>query len=674
MPHDDGASAGRRPVTAEDMARMLLIDGVALSPNGDRAAMTVRRADAGDDCYYAHLRIIPLAGGAIWELPAGRHTDHAASWSPDGSRLAFLSDRSGVTQIWLVAPGGEPRQLTSLPLGASGQPAWSPDGRRLAFVAPVEAAAGSQPAPIVAADAPPFTVSRVCYRSDGKGYLGARYQHLWVLDLDTLAVAQLTEGPFDHQAPSWSPDGTRIAVAANRKDERLAEFRSAVWVVPAAGGAAVRITPEDGVAAAPCWSPDGAEIAYRGLPPGRAFGPNHQVLLAAATGEDPPRSLTGRFTGHVGGGVFSDTVRGGEGAPTLFWTRDGAAVRFLAADRGRVLVFEADRSGAVACLQDGERVCAHLAVSADGQIMVYAASDPLHMPDLHAADGSGRGERCLSRLNPWLEERQLSAPRPLAVTTADGTAIDAWLIPPAGVTDPVAGPLVLDIHGGPHSMFGHALFFDMQLLAAQGYAVLFVNPRATRGYGDAFATRNLGLWGEGDAPDLEAAVDAAAHAGWVDAARLGVMGLSYGGFMTNWLIGHSRRFQAAVSENSISNLASFYGTSDIGWYFLPEEIGAEPDEDPNRYARLSPLGAASRIDAPLLLLNCLEDWRCPAEQGEQLYAALKRRGRTVEMVCFPGESHVMMLSGRPRSRLARYRAIECWFATHLGAMQSEPGP
>lgn len=666
-------SARRGELTAEDLFQFALIDDLALAPDGDLVAMTIRRADATADRYHAHIQIVPVDGRPAWPLPAGAWIDHAASWSPDGSRLAFLSDRTGLEQVWLATPDGRLQQLTSFPLGASGQPAWSPDGRRLAVSAAEAVGTDGGPAPIVAADAPPFTLTRICYRVDGTGYLGTRYQHLRVVDAETGASTRLTEGPFSDLTPAWSPDGSRIAFVSNRMDERLPEFRSAVWVVPAGGGPALRVTPEDGVALTPVWSPDGSELAYRGLLPGPAFARNHHVLLAAATGAGTPRSLTGDFAGHVGGGIFSDTVRAGEGAPCLAWT-PGGSLRFLAADRGRVHIFETNRTGSVSRLVGGDRVCALLRMSRDGRTMVYAAADPVHAPDLYAADTDGGGERRLSRLNPWLDERRLPRPRPLAVTAPDGRAIDAWLIPPAGGQEPVAGPLVLDVHGGPHSSFGHALFFDMQLLAARGYGVLFVNPRATRGYGDAFATCNIGHWGEGDSPDLLAAVDAAVRTGWVDSGRIGVMGLSYGGFMANWLVGHSDRFRAAASENSISNLASLYGTADIGWYFLPDELGAEPDEDPGRYARLSPLGAVEHITAPLLLLNSLEDWRCPVEQAEQLYVALKRRGRTVEMVRFPGQSHVLMLSGRPGSRLARYRHLERWFATHLRAPDEAPRP
>ncbi len=652
-------------LSPEDLLRIALIDDVALSPRGDLVALTVRTADLAANRYYARIQIVPTDGRSGWSLPAGPYADHAARWSPDGTRLAFLSDRSGTDQVWVSDLAGAARQVTAFPLGVSGEPAWSPDGRRVAVVVTEEIAPGGGPAAIPAPDAAPFALTRLCYRADGQGYLGTRYHHLWVVDVETGEARPLTAGPYNDSAPAWSPDGARIAFISNRTDERLPEFRSAVWVTPAGGGELLRLTPEDGVAAAPAWSPDGQNLAYVGLLPGLAFAPNHQLLLVSSGGDRTPRALTAGFAGHVGGSLFSDTWSAGRAPLHLYWTPGGGAIRFVASERARVHVFQANRSGEITQLTAGDRACGLLSVSQDGETLAYAAADALHPPDLYTAGPDGREEQRLTRLNPWLEDGLLSRPRHLTVTSGDGTPIDAWFIPPVGATDPTPGPLVLDVHGGPHSIFGHVFFFDMQLLAAHGYGVLFVNPRATRGYGDHFATCNRGHWGDGDTPDLLAALDAAEEMGWVDPQRVGVMGLSYGGYMVNWLLGHTGRFRAAVSENSISNLVSFFGTSDIGWYFTPEEIGAEPGEDLARYVRHSPLSAADKIDAPLLLLNCLEDWRCPIEQAEQLYTALKRRGRIVEMICFPGENHVMLSNGRPQSRLARRQHLLRWFAAYL---------
>jgi len=660
-----------RTLDLRDLARIVVVDDVAIAPAGDLVAATIRVTDRAANRYRTHVQLLPVDGQPARRLSSDEYNDHAPRWSPDGGRLAFLSDRSGSEQVWLAARAGEAeaRQLTRFPLGVTGELVWSPDGRSL--VVTVSEQVGSEVGPPASLDhaTPPFAITRTTYRVDGQGYLASRYKRLWVVDIQSGNGYPLGQEPVDDSAPAWSPDGESIAFVSNREDARLIEFRSAIWVIPSRGGIARRVTPALGVALAPAWSPDGREIAYIGTLPDRRYGANHRVLLARVGAQegldDMPRVLTARFAGHAGGSLFSDTWSAGRAPVHLHWSPDGMAIRFLAEDRARVHICAVSREDHITTVVGGDRSCGMLSVSSHGDTIAFAASSPLHLPDVYVTGPDGQDERRLSALNPWLDDVTLARPQALQVTSADGTAVDAWLIPPVGGETPTRGPLVLDIHGGPHSSFGQVFFFDMQLLAAHGYAVLFANPRATRGYGDSFALRNIGHWGEGDAPDLLGALDAAVATGWVDPARVGVMGLSYGGYMTNWLIGHTGRFRAAVSENSISNLLSFHGTSDIGWHFAPDELGAAPDDAPELYTRLSPLTAAAAIDAPLLLLNCLEDWRCPIEQAEQLYTALKRRGRTVEMVCFPGESHTMLSIGRPLSRFERRGHLLRWFATYL---------
>jgi dipeptidyl aminopeptidase/acylaminoacyl peptidase len=674
-------AAGDRRLHPEDLLRLTTLDDLALSPDGSHVAATLRVAVPEADRYDSAVHLYPTDGSAPWQLTAGGR-NWAPAWSPAGDRLAFLSDRSGSTQVWIIGMRGEARRLTSFPLGVAEGPVWSPDGQRVAVVVLQEGVdEHSSTGSGCGAAGEGHVIQRLRYRTDGQGYLHGRRHHLWSVDIRSGATVALTGGESDNYAPAWSPDGTSIAFVSNRADERLVEFRSAIWVAPASGGPSRRVTPEHGVALGPAWSPDGRTIAYSGLPPEVSYGANHRLMLVPASGDVPPRALVDAagFEGHVGGTLFSDTWATGKAAQRLCWSPDGTAVFFVASRRSKVHVLAADLSGEVTTVAGGARACPMFTVSADGRALAYAASDARRPADIYLAttmDGRGWQQVCaLSDLNPWLDEYALQRPLAFIVTGVDGRAMDAWLLPPVGAEAPVPSPLVQYIHGGPHSIFGPTFFFDMYLLSNRGYAVLFVNPRATHGYGDDFALCNLGRWGEGDTPDQLAALDVAVRSGWVDSTRVGAMGLSYGGYMVNWLLGHTDRFRAAVSENSISNLVSVYGTSDIGWYFFPRELAAEPDQDPERYARLSPLSAAGQIRAPLLLLQCEQDWRCPAEQGEQLYTALKRRGHTVEMVRFPGESHGMLSGGKPRARVSRRRHMLRWFDRYLAAPRgTEAGP
>jgi dipeptidyl aminopeptidase/acylaminoacyl peptidase len=666
---------------AEDLLRIAVLDDVALSPDGHLAVVAIRTGDTVANCYYSSLFIYPIDGSPAWPLTAGQARDRAPRWSPDGRQLAFLSNRGANTQVWLIELHGEARQLTFFPHGVAEPPAWSPDGRYLVVVAWQEVDESSPAADTALDSAAGVTVvTRTSYRLDGLGYLGHRYQHIWTVEVESGTASAVTIGRTDNYAPAWSPDGERIAFVSNRADDWGVDVRSSLWVVSSRGGVAARVTPEQGVAFAPAWSPDGAYLAYSGLPADMAYGSNHQLLLATPAGDQAPRPLVGAmFEGHVGGSLLSDTWQTGAGALPLHWTPDSSAIFFVAARRGRAHLCMVDLEGGITTLVAGERACAMLSVSRDGQTLAFGTADLLHAADLYVLQGEVGGSwqqpRALTRLNPWLDERDMQQPIAFTATSADGRVVDAWLVPPVGVDHPMPGPLVLHIHGGPHSIFGCTFFFDMHYLSSQGYAVLFINPRATRSYGDDFALCNLGRWGEGDAPDQLAALDHAAAMGWVDARRIAVMGLSYGGYMVNWLIGHCERFCAAVSENGISNLLSAYGTSDGGWYFFPLELGAEPDEDPELYRRLSPLSAVNHVQTPLLLLQSEDDWNCPIEQGEQIYTALKRRGRAVEMVRFAGEGHIMTTAGTPLARVARRRHLARWFRLYLsGGAPSSPRP
>ncbi|MBA2277885.1 MAG: S9 family peptidase, partial [Chloroflexia bacterium] len=266
-----------------------------------------------------------------------------------------------------------------------------------------------------------------------------------------------------------------------------------------------------------------------------------------------------------------------------------------------------------------------------------------------------------------LGEIHLSAPQELKVSAPDGKSIQAWILPPPGFdeTSGVKHRLITQIHGGPHAMYGDALFHEMQLMAARGYAVLYCNPRGSVGYGEDFATTTRGRWGESDMPDVMASVDAAVALGWIDDQRLGLTGGSYGGYLTNWIIGHSDRFKAAVTQRCVANFASFFGTSDIGYDFGEHEFGGVPWNDSDLLRKHSPITYVESMNTPLLILHSEQDLRCPIEQAEQLFTSLKFLGREVAFVRFPEEGHDLSRSGKPSRRLARLHHLIGWFDRHL---------
>jgi len=659
------ANAERRGMLPTDLYELTAVSDPQLSPDGTRVAFITTRMDRSENAYRSSIWLIDLVGGAPRRLTTGQARDRAPRWSPDGRLLVFVSDRTGTDQLWILpSDGGEPWRLTGMRDRASA-PAWSPDGTRLAFLAQVQP--GTDPLrerdPGDPADeARVRVIERLKYRHNGEGFRD-RPTQLFVVGVDGGTPRQLTFGEPEVEEPSWSPRGDEIAVVSAREPERDFDAISDIWVVRASDGSLRKVTTSEGPAASPSWSPDGERIAYIGhTHPEMGSGHNHRLRLVSAAGGDS-RTLTDRLDRNLQIAFRPYPV------PAPAWAPDGHTIYFLHQDRGAVVLSRIrDQGGEAELVVGGERCLSGFDLDRQGRAVVFTATAPTDPGELSTVDARSGLERQLTHFNAgWLGRVQLSAPERLQARAADGSPLDLWIMRPAAFQAGRRYPALINVHGGPHTQYGWPFFDEFQIQAAAGYVVVYGNPRGSHGYGEAFAIAIRGDWGNLDFGDVLAITDRAAEEPYVDAGRLGILGGSYGGYMTSWVVGHTTRFKAAVSERAVNNLFSQFGTSDIGSLHMAAAWGGTPQEIPQKYLEHSPVMYANQIQTPLLILHSEQDLRCCIEQGEQLYTALKRLRRTVRMVRFPGESHELSRSGKPQHRVERFHYILDWFGRFLGA-------
>ena len=671
-------TATPRKIDAQDLLTMRFVSQPQLSPDGTHVAFVSRWIDAEKNKYFSNLWLVSTAGGKPRRFTVGDYGDTSPRWSPDGRRIAFVSDRSDSSQIWLISvDGGEAGQLTTLEEGSLGSLAWSPDGTKIAFTLRPKPAADRK-AEREAREKehrsyPPRVIRRADYREDGTGYNGGERWHLQTVSVETGDVKQLTSEDYDDHSPAWSPDGKTIAFVSNRsEDADLTPGYQDLWLISSNGSAARRLTKQSGHMQSPVWSPDGAEIAYIGHDhPDEIWGVTDPHLWAVSIESGEARDLTLGLDRPVGHYTISDTSESEGAVQSLIWSADGARLFFLVSGRGSCHLYTVDRSGGgpQQLTQGATDVCA---LSADREttqlaLQIGSATESGDVYLLPTMDGDKRAPIRLTHVNrEWKAGLSLSDSEEIWFDTCDGEKIQGWIVKPPDFDPDQKYPMILEIHGGPHTQYGNAFFHEIQFLAARGYVVLYTNPRGSRGYGQAFTAAIRGDWGGPDFGDLMAGVDYAIAQGYVDPERLGVTGGSYGGFMTNWVVSHTDRFKAAVTQRSVTNMMSMAGTCDVQLMgdrtYFPSEVW----EDPTLYWKLSPLSYVQNINTPLLILHSEGDLRCPIEQGEQLFIALKRLKRVVQFVRYPPEaSHDLSRSGPPDLRLDRLARIVDWMDKHL---------
>ncbi|WLD94789.1 S9 family peptidase [Alkalihalobacillus sp. AL-G] len=642
-------------VKVDDLYRFKFVSDPQVSPDGSQLAYVVKEINENQD-YQSNLYLFETSTRKIVKWTSGDSIDFFPRWSPDGQSLLFLSNRSGDNQVWTIsAKGGEPDQLTSVKGGAL-QPSWSADGTCILYTftdSISEQECNGKKKPI--------EIDQLRYKADGKStFTQNSYQQIAKINLDDRIVQPLTDLKADHFHPKSTPDGKGFVFACFEEDVP-GLYRHSKIILKGFDDEEVVISDPKGTYSHPTCSPDGRFIAYIGHKQ-QFKGATYNEIWVYDRENETTRCLTKQLDIQVGDVMISD-LHAVEPSPHLTWNANSETLYFLASEFGNTELYEIDLYGNVDKIVEGDRHIYQYAMDDDARRVYLAVSTPTHPGELVLHEINNLNEEPVTaHNNTFLNNITLSVPEPVQFPSQDGTVIHGWLLKPIGFQREHSYPLVLEVHGGPHMMYGNTFFHEFQVLSNAGYGVLYLNPRGSHGYGQAFVNGCRGDYGGGDYQDLMAGIDHALESyEWIDQEQLYVTGGSYGGFMTNWIVGSTNRFRAAVTQRSICNWHSFYGVSDIGYFFTEGEIGAHMENDPEKLWYHSPLRLVKNVETPLLILHGEKDYRCPIEQAEQLFIALKQQNKPVRLVRFPDADHNLSRNGDPAMRVERLKQIVGWF-------------
>jgi dipeptidyl aminopeptidase/acylaminoacyl peptidase len=642
------AQAGTKKITVEDSLAIHRVAGPKFSPDGNWILYTETEWDRKNDRQVSHIWVGRASGGAgPVKLTAGEKGETAPQWAPDGSRIAFLADRStgdakNGKQVWTIRPdGGEAEKLTSEETAITDF-RWAPNGKRIAFVT---------------ADTRKDKTDREKRKKDKFDAIlvdaDYNYTHLWTIELDGKAKKRVTEGAFSVTAPRWSPDSKSIAYVQSSMGTQESTFfdlnadrNSDIYVVSVDGGAPKRLTSNPGPDTSPAWSPDGSEIAYLSAMDPRAWAEKIDVLVMPAAG-GPARNLTKDFP---------------DSAAAMKWSPDGKSVYWDAEEGVRRHIFRVPASGGkIVHITEGAMMYADFDISPDGARIASSVDNSMGPAEIWIVDVSGNGRTRFSRANPEFDEFAVAKSEAVHWKGPDNFDVEGWLTYPLDYQQGKKVPMILNIHGGPYGANTARFDARAQIFAAHGYAVLAPNPRGSTGYGSKFEQANVADWGGKDFGDLMAGVDAMIAKGVADPDKLLVMGGSYGGFMTFWTITQTNRFKAAIGHAGISDWYSFYGQSDIPG-LMAYGFAGQPWNAAATYRKYSPITYVDKVKTPIMITHGEQDRRVAIQQAEEYYRGLKGNGVEAIFVRYPREGHGIT---EPNHQLDLVGRQLDWFEKHL---------
>jgi len=646
----------RHPIAFDDLMAMGRVGDPQISPDGQWVAYTVTRYDKAKNAGDSDIWLVPMAGGPARQLTRSEKRDNSARWSPDGKKIAFISNRDGTPQIWILdILGGEARKLTSLSTGADGV-LWSPKGDLLAFTSdvypdcPDDACNKKRDEEAAASKVKAKIFDRLLYRHWNAWKDGKR-THIFVVPASGGQPKDATPGDYD--APPFSlggptgydlsPDGRELCFARNTDKVEATSTNSDLWIVPVAGGEARRITPNPAYDGSPIYSPDGKTIAYRAQRrPGFEADKFEIMIYDRSQGRSRP--------------LIEDLDRS---ADELVWTPDSRFIYFTCSDEGYSSIYRVSAAGGKA-----ERVVAKssndsVQFSPDGKTMVFMRQSMSIPPEIYRADQDGNNARRLTSTNEAVLSRlQFGAVESVRYGGAAGAEVQAWIVKPPRFSADRKWPAVVLIHGGPQGDWGDAFSYrwNCHMFASRGYVVFAPNPRGSTGFGQKFTDEISGDWGGKVYEDIMKGVDYFAGLPYVDSTRMAAAGASYGGYMMNWLEGHTERFRCLVSHDGVYNIVSMFGATEELWF--PEwEFRGTPWTSPETFGRWSPSNFVRNFKTPMLIIHGELDYRVPVAEGLQLFTALQLMNVPSKFLYFPDEGHWVL---KPQNSELWHKTVLDW--------------
>ncbi|MCK4856776.1 MAG: S9 family peptidase [candidate division Zixibacteria bacterium] len=661
----------KRKVTIADLLQLKFVGNVAMSPDETEIAFSVKSVAEDKKKYFSHIYLVNVDGSNLRQYTFGEVSDSAPVFSPDGKTIAFISKRGKKKGIYVIPRhGGEARLLVEKD-GAFSELSFSPDSKKILCIFRKD---DEVPKDKQGKKEPPVYrhITRMIYKMDAVGFFPKAEGQIWTFDIATGKGKALTRGGRGKESPSYSPNGRQIVYITNiRKQPDIDVGLTDIFVMPTGGGKSRKIATPDGPAYLPQFSPDGNSIAYLGHDnPNDPWGVTNFHIWKVPVRGGKATDLTKKLDRQAFDLTISDTAEMGSTMPP-YWSADGKWIYFQVSDAGSTHLYRVSASGRkMETIVSGKLHVVGFSLAGKTTRAALVVANHTTPAGIHVADVNRKSKpQCLTEFNKELTKTTaIGKPEEVIFRAYDGYPVHGWILKPFNFSPRRKYPSILQIHGGPRVQYGNTFFHEMQFLAAQGYVVYYANPRGGQGYGEKHADTITANWGTVDHEDCMAFADFMEKKPYIDRRRMGVTGGSYGGFMTNWIVSHTNRFAAAVTQRSVVNLESMFGSSDFGFH-MPREIAgdkkATPFSHPDSYRRQSPLTYVTNIRTPLLIIHSEQDLRCPIEQAEQLFISLKMLNRKVEFLRFPGEPHGLSRDGRPDRRQVRLEWILKWFNRYL---------